>query len=955
MLRITVLLFTMFLMFGCGASDGDSDGTTNTTTVNSNTSKSETENDSIFDSLFDSVSEWFSSDEIEDIDTSKSLEESLYALAKKTSLKEFTSAGLDLSVAYVVKDYFPDFMAGFILSFDLLKGENLSQNSTILSNYMKEIYEEANINSSPKRAWFWEDTQEPQETSIVERLIEAIYTYILELLYPAEEPLTPDPQDSYVITPKDSYEFVQEDLNAQSYFVASEQYMSVTFSDDGASGRGDIGFGLGVDFESYISGGKLFIDMDGVYEVSKVYEDPGYCIASTMLDSNTQTLYNAYWFFNEEDYEKAENIKLAESLCYIHSSEYSAPVIAKDGILEPIKDEREGHLPVLPGSTRTMVEELLAGVNNSATIKDAKYFARSMRHGIFSIYTTNEQRDTLQAKESAKIMREVLPLGASSALSLEELMTSAYDLSIDFQEEVNQDLNRSVSEVKNRLDAIITATSQAMDRTVSPNYHGVSDPTIYGDIVDFEATNKDIRLFRNSATADVIIKIQNIQNSEVEADVEFITQVKTTILGDSEVEFSQIDATSSESYIGGVDYKLYITSFNYHRASGVMTLNGNGYLGIDSVLTLRNYDVLANFTETPSLELLNLSVTADGEITTQSGKVFDGVLLFDGENSSNSKMDGVLKGMQSEPVIDGLFETSLDLNDINGWLNDHSELSDSFDNIGEQSYFMKMNITQGEKSVSADMLVNRDDNADTWTYMIKDLLASDTNGEMMAKRLYFIQKGENRLAESFEKIALSGMNLDTDLDMLINLAWDIASDFDNIGVEGLEITMKPSSGDISINATIEMENKNDTMNADLNATYDYDTTHLSAIGRFETLVSRGVDGNNYDNSFVVDGMIKVDNLFNYRYALDYDDIEQYVLFTRDDSSYQMCFVMREYEIKGADSYGVLADFSMNENYDVLESMYLYDSDENELGVYDRSTDRLKIIFKDDSWEYMYLY
>jgi len=932
MKKIAILLLATFLLSGCGGSE-DSPETTSLT-VSDRT-----------------LEDFYSNDAIEAIDSSKSLDSALVSLATQTTLTEFTSVGLDLAVSYVVRDYFYSFMADYILSFEVLKGENLAKNSTILSSYMEDIYVSANSTTQSGFLWPWED--ETSESTIVDKIIEAIIDYITNLIYPSEEVIVPD--DTYTITPKDSYEFVDIDTDAKIYYVASDQYMTVTFEAGGLSGRGDIGFGLGADFTSYISAGKLFIDMSDIYEITKVYEDPGYCIASTMMDSVTGIAYDAFWFTNKDDYKKADDMALAESLCYIHSSEYSAPVIATDGVLEPIKDERAGHLPVAQSTTSTMVEELLNGVDNTATVTDAKYFARSMRHGVFAIYTTNNQTDTLQAKETAKVMREVLPLGASSAINMQELMGRAYDSSVAFQEEVNRDLNNSTTEINARLDAIITATSQAMDRTVSPDYHGTSDVTAFGDVVDFDTINKNISIFRNSATADVIIKIYNNVANGVEADVEFETTVKTTLIGASEVQFSDIDATSTTSYISGTDYKLYISKFNYHRANGLMTLKGNGYLGVDSRLTLSNYDVVATFVESPSLELVNFKVIADGDITTQSGRVFNGTLVFDGTNTSNSKMDGVLTGINDEPIIDGLFQTSLDVDDINGWLNDHSGLSTSIDNIGEQSYFMKVLISKDDKKIAADMLVNRDESADTWTYLIQDLLASDVNGEMKASKVYLTQKGANTLAESLEKIAVSGMSLDTDIDALINLGWDVASDFDNIGIEGLEITMKPASGDIKIDTTLHVTNNNDTMSADLNATYDYDKTHLSALGNFETVVSI-VDGqNSYSNTFTTEGMIKVDNQFNYKYALDYNDINQYILFTREDSSYQMGFVIRSGEIKGADSYGVLADFTMNTSYDVLENMNLFDRDTTSLGVYDRSTDTLEIKFSDETTEYMYLY
>ena len=292
-------------------------------------------------------------------------------------------------------------------------------------------------------------------------------------------------------------------------------------------------------------------------------------------------------------------------------------------------------------------------------------------------------------------------------------------------------------------------------------------------------------------------------------------------------------------------------------------------------------------------------------------------------------------------------------------MNTHDGVSASdagdLNNIGDQSYSMNVEITQPAKSVQADMLVKRDDTAKTWTYMMKDLAVSDANLNLTTQSIYLVQNGDNTLVETFKKLALNGLGLDSDINALVNFGWDVASDFSKIGVKGLHLTMKPKSGDVALNATINVLNNGNTMSADLNSSYDYAATHLTSIGDFSTVVDTSSGKNVYDNSFTTHGMIKVDDKYDYNYALAYTNAQQDMLFTSKDSSYQMGFRMTDSLISGGDSYGVKATFTMNDTLDVMEKMVLTNTSNEELGVYDRSKDKLKVKFADNVEEYMYLY
>ena len=911
-----------------------------------------------------SIVDWWNNDgETQQV---QALNDQLSALVdESSSATEFTRKGLKITVEYVVKEYFP-IAEGYLLKKDWGDHNNqylyevLMDSSATLVGYMDDFYNAGTsyFNAPANRAVALAD-----QRTLIQKIIDEIYNIISKMMldfftFGTNDVIVLDSNDtSAKIDPNQTFSFVDADIAGKEYYVASEQYMTVTFKDDGLSGYGDIGYGVGANFTSSVSGGELFINMDGEYEVAMKYKDPGYCIATEMTDTSDGSKYPAFWFSNSDVYDKATNLTTAESLCYIHSTEYTAKVIAKDGDLEPIKDNRVSHTPVATAGTSTMVNSLINGVDNTATVTDAKYFARKMRHGIFSIYTTNGQTHTLQATETEKVTRELLPLAASSAIALDDMLTGAYDASVAFQKEVNSDLNNSMTDINNRVDALIIATGKAMDNTNSgTNYHGTAT-TVYGDTVDFKAKNVNISLLSNSANADIEIKITSDGTAGRTADIMLSTNVTTTLFGNGEVKFSEIDATSSSSYIGGSDYKLNIKSMKYTRVNGLMQFTGDGYLGNTSRLTLDNYKVFATFQENPEIKLLTFSVDADGSISTPTHRKFTGNLLFDGKNTNNSRMNGTLIGINEEPKITGVIKTSLNGADITNWISDNNSTADAgaLDNIGSQSYSMDVNITKPNKSVSANMLVKRDDAKDTWTYVMQNVAVNDENLHMFIDNVYLVQNGANTLVQTFEKLALNGLGLNSDINALVNFGWDVASDFSKIGVRGLNITMKPASGNVTVKATINVLNNGSTMSADLNSSYDYDTTHLTSLGNFATVVDASSGKNIYDNSFTTHGVIKVDNKYDYLYALSYTDAAQDMLFTSKDSNYQMGFRMTDNLISGGDSYGVLATFKMNQTYDVMEQLQLRNRDNNPLGIYVRSEDPLKIKFADKVEEYIYLY
>ncbi len=933
------------------------------------TSDSSSSDTSIFDSIFggdssdtttqdDSswfdFSSWFGSDTTSD---TVSLVGNLKELATNADSREqFLVDGIDYSVEYVVRNYFPDFMYNTLMSLDFLKGENLIETSSTLAGYMGSLYDSYfNSTSAPQRA-----AAVVEEKSLVQLIIDEIYNIIMEWLWPSADVVTPpvviDPSE--MIDPSIPVDFnsVGLDLKSKVFYVASSTYMTITMDDVENKGRGEIGFGVGEDFTYNVNGdGTLDIDMAGIYKVDMTYYDPNYCVAVEMLDTETQETYDAYWFFDEDVYNSASNLKLAEQKCFLRKKGYTAPVVAKDGKLEPIQDERAGHSPVVGSSTADTVSALVNGVSNLANISDAKYFARKMRHGVFSIYTTNGQTDTLQATETEKIKRELLPLVASSGLGLEELMTAGYDSSIAFQDEVNRDLDGSFTEINGRLDELITAISVAIDNTSTTQDGKATTPT-YGDKVVIHAVVKSVNFFKNEGTADVTMTITNPADNGRNSSIIFTTEVTGKAFGSGDISFSEISAGQNNNYLSSSEYNLNVKTFSYTKSTGNMNFSGDGYLGTASKFNINTYTIKAVFPY-DTLALESVTATVDGKITTAAGRKFDGVLVFDGADNSNNKMDGTLVGINNEPTITGVVNTTLNTDDISQWYTSTNTTEQVVNNLGDQSYSMKVKITSKDKkkTASTDMLVQRDTAADKWYYNLNNLDVTDEYGNMKASSIYFVQNGSSTISETLDKLIQSGISLDADLNSMINLGWDMSSDFSEIGIENLAIVMKPASGNVTVKSTVHVNNQGSTMSADMVSTYDYAKTHLSATGDFTTVVDASSGKNVYSNTFTTKGSIVEDLRFNYNYAIDYNDNRQYVLFTRKDSDYQMGFLMNDAEILGGDSYGIVAKFFMNDTYDVLEGMELRNTNDNPLGIYNRSENPLQIIFVDGVKEYMYLY
>ncbi len=1018
---------------------------------------------------------------------------------------EFALESMNSILGYVVEEYVPSFLESYVLESDSFTAEVLVENETIAAS-LQSFYEEETNFFSPLLRGSEDSTLMDIVYAIIDELQNMLTTWLSSFFYGEESEEVPiDRNDTYEVDPTLPVGFALPIIAGKTFHVISNVAdMRVDMSTDGLSGVGVMGI-LSMSFTDSIDANDDLIiktNLMGDYKIVMTYRDKSYCIAADAIDESG-TVYESYWFTYKSDMEKATSVSSARDLCYIHSAEYNdSKVEIDEGELETIEDVRTGH-EVQTGSTTTeIVEALISGITTVADYSDAKYFARQLRHGVFSLYTTNGKEETVQTKETENIMRELMPLGASSAIGMQDLLSEAFDLSIAFQDEVTADLNNTFNAMNPRLSALANATDAAMQQTMdSDNYYG-SATSSFGDKVEMGITDMDTNiclvffLCESSVDATVNMRISNPGTNGNYADIEFNSRINATSMDINSINFSSVQASQDLNIIGANGYRLEIDYFKYHRGNGTLDLQGKGSISdVDggsnaTTAVLDSYDIRVYLQEQGTLNFVFKSISAalDGSITTALGKAFDGTMYFDKTSTENNELNGTLSDSSSDIVIDGTMKASLTYADIDLWMNGHADVGveeglpylidangnkelvesltnngrievrtfETYDNsytcekvedgvyscsdfskrvtktmkfttpdelllvntndgdyyilniqnvfsyslselimmrvsdrhmanlsefdyrdadinnvrlassainepvdinnIGDQNYLVNAKITKENQLFSADMMMSRDETADTWTYTIYDLVISDDYGQIKADEANLIQSGNNELVNVAEEMIVNGMNMDLDLDALMNLGFASVEGFDYINLHGFEMSMMASSGEAKIKTNFNLINHGSQIIMDSNVSYDYGMTHFNALADFDVAVTTAGDGTKtYDSAFTSKGFIQADAVADYDYELEYATAKQTLLFTRKDTGYQMGFTMDESGVQGADSYGVKADFVMNETLDVVEAMTIKDSAGTTLGSYNRATDALKVYFTDSTTEYLYLY
>ena len=321
-IKLFTLLLTLMLLDGCGGDDATSD-TSSTGTQKEKADDGEAASKDEKD-VEESLYEWLFGD-ADEVEAEDALNSELIDLANSaTDVNDFTLKGMKLTVEYVVNEYF-SIADGYFLddqdwgdNNDQYLYESLAESSETLVGYFAEFYNDTISGNEPAAAPARAASTDDQ--SLIEKIIDEIYNILAELLTSffsfGDDVISVDTNyTGALIDPNQNFSFDSADLEGAEYFVASEQYMTVTFEQDGLSGYGDIGYGVGASFVSYVDSGKLIIDMDGVYEVRMVYKDPGYCYVTEMTDKSNGSTYPAYFFLDEAAYDKASSVSAAKSLC----------------------------------------------------------------------------------------------------------------------------------------------------------------------------------------------------------------------------------------------------------------------------------------------------------------------------------------------------------------------------------------------------------------------------------------------------------------------------------------------------------------------------------------------------------------------------------------------------------------------------------------------------------------
>lgn len=1081
MMRILTLTLTLFLLLGCGDDKNKEPSVTKSTPI------------VVID---------------EDTLTSKVLQ----FVDNTNSFEDFSDNALASILDYAIETYVPSFLQSYVKDSDLLSLQTLLTNPLIV-DALRDFYTQDNSNNSKSTQYALAKTAQETLLDIVTAILGEIKNLIWDFLGfdSKDNNESNDSEGNYTVDPNAPVGFSIEMLQGKTFYVISSVAdMEVEMNADGLSGSGAMGF-ISMDFTDFVDADlklQMQTSLMGDFTMEMTYRDPNYCIASKAIQLSTGEVFESYWFSNEEETDNAGSVREAKALCHIHSAEFNDTAVTIDeGEITPIDDIRDGHTPQTAQGTENVVDALF-DIETVASYTDAKYFVRQLRHGPFSIYTTNEQDHTLQAKETENVLRELMPLGISSGLNMKTLLTDAFDISLAFQEEIDKDLNGTFNAMNPRLTALANAANVAMQNTmdsasISSGGYGASTSS-YGDKVEFRITNMDTNiclvffLCESSVSADVFMKVSNAGTQGNTANILFQTRINATSMDINSVNFSQVDSPAGQvNKITGNGYDLDITYFRFHRGSGTLDLKGSGSIEELGNVTPRTKVVLSSYStrvflaEQGTLNFVFRSINAalQGTISTKAGKTFDGTLYFDGFDTKSNEMNGTLTDNVSNINIVGNVKSSLSFNDIDTWINGHnpvgvdngvpyfvnedgsfelvsrfSELTrgryealtfersnNRFDcekvqdgeytctdflkentktlkftttdellkidtnngeyyilgiknvfsysltelimmkietrkvitlseyrtadaeisnvriassdingpvdinDLGDQSYIVNAKISKENQSFSADMKMSRDDSENTWTFNIFDLDVNDEYGRIKAKEINVIQSGDNKLVEFATDLIAGGQTLDLDINGVLNLGWDAIEGFDYIDMVDFEIMLTASNGDAKIKNTMHIVNQETNIKADFNASYDYGNTHVSGTTDVDVAVTTNTESTTYSNVLSAQGIVQAESIEDYAYALDFEDNKQSLLFTRQDTGYQMGFKFDENSITGADSYGVKSFFDMNDALSVVNGFEVKDINQTPLGSYTKETDPLKVYYTDDTTEYLYLY
>lgn len=622
------------------------------------------------------------------------VEEEIHALALSSSnARGFTQRALLIVLPEVADAYVPESLREYVFSADIFSLANLSADETI-KGYLERYYEEVNAPAARAAARSGDSGD-----AFVSDLLLNLYDTLKDMIFgwinnffSSDSGLIDENDDgSEIYVPKNDapIEFTLNMLAGKSFYVISSKAdMTVEMSADGLSGSGSMGL-ISMDFTDYISTEGLMISTElmGDWTIDIKYLDEGYCIAADAI-SEGGDVYESYWFSNASDEAQVTTLRSAKRLCYAHAVAGEEPQeqIIDEGEVTPIADLRAGHQPQSAENVTATVEALMTQ-SASVDLEDAKYFARNMRSGPLSLYTTNGQTHDLMSLETENVMRELMPQGMSSALNMKALLEESYALSTDFQMEVTGDLNETINGFNARMQALAESASIAMDNAMSSdNYYG-SHTSSYGDKVEFAAGNLDVNiclvffLCESSVDGDAFFQVSNPGTDGNSAHVAFQTHFEATSMDINAISFNRVISTNSVNTISGNGYALNLSGFLFDRNNGTLDLEGMGNMSSNTspatVANIERFDMRVYVQEQGSLNFVPQAISAalDGTVATVKGRHFNGKLYFDAQSTQNNELNGTLIGAADEPTLQGSFKTSLSFDDIDLWVNGRDDVN----------------------------------------------------------------------------------------------------------------------------------------------------------------------------------------------------------------------------------------------------------------------------------------
>ncbi len=622
------------------------------------------------------------------------MEEDLHALALSSSnAQRFTQRALVRVLPEISETYVPDALQEYLFSADIFSLANLAADENI-KGYLEKYYEEVNTPAARAAARSG-DTGDSFVSDLVVNLYktlkEMFFKWINNFFSGGDGLIDENDDEGEVYVPKNDVpiEFTLNMLQGKRFYVISSKAdMTVQMSSNGLSGSGSMGL-ISMNFTDYISTEGLMIStgLMGDWVIDINYLDEGYCIAADAV-SEGGDVYESYWFSNASDEAKVTTLKSAKRLCYAHAVAGEEPQdeIIDEGEVTPIADLREGHQPQSAEGASATVDALMTQ-SASVDLEDAKYFARNMRSGPLSLYTTNGQTHDLMSLETENIMRELMPQGMSSALNMKALLEESYVLSTDFQMEVVNDLNATMNGFNTRMQALAQSASIAMDNAMNAeNYYG-SHTSSYGDKVEFAAGNLDVNiclvffLCESSVDGDAYFQVTNPGTDGNSANVAFQTHFEATSMNINAVSFNRVVSSNSVNTISGNGYALNLSGFLFNRNDGTLDLEGMGRIGSNTtpatIANVNAFDMRVYVQEEGTLNFVPRAISAalNGTVESAKGRSFDGKLYFDAQNTENNELNGTLVGADDEPTLEGSFKTSLSFDDIDLWVNGRDDVN----------------------------------------------------------------------------------------------------------------------------------------------------------------------------------------------------------------------------------------------------------------------------------------